>query len=72
MARRYEIYGALHAALKIERGGRQVLYTVDFVRELAARNHHWSLGEANEWIARYQSFLRDCSTEDGERKKYFL
>ncbi|MFG1172183.1 DNA polymerase V [Erwiniaceae bacterium CAU 1747] len=72
MPRNDEIPIAFKKSITREANGRRVVHTVDFVRELAALNHHWSLKEANRWIEHYQSSFRDISTEEGERRIFFL
>ncbi len=72
MPRYYEIPHAFKNSIKKEPSGRRVVHTVDFVRELAVLNHHWSLKEANRWIEHYQSCFKDISTEEGERRIFFL
>jgi len=72
MSRRYEIPYAFRNSIKIEPSGRRIVTTADFVRELAAINHHWSLKEANRWIENYQHGFKDISTEEGERRTFFL
>ena len=72
MPRNYEIPFAFKNSIAIESSGRRIVRTEDFVRELAALNHHWSLREANRWIEHYQSSFRDISTEEGERRVFQL
>ncbi|WP_034948050.1 hypothetical protein [Erwinia oleae] len=72
MARRYEVHSAFTDSIRVDSRGRQTVSTVDFVRTLAAYNHDWSLREANVWIEHYQSMFRDISTEEGERRTFFL
>jgi len=50
----------------------KVVTTARFVQELAKVNHFWSLQEANDWIAKHQSFFRDYTDGHGEEKRYFL
>ena len=72
MSRRYEIPYAFRNSIVIEPSGRRIVRTVDFVRELAALNHDFSLRDANIWIEHYQSSFRDISTEEGERRIFQL
>ena len=72
MARRDDVPLAFRASIKIETSGRRTVAPADFVSELAAVNHHWSLAEANRWIEHYQSTFRDVSTEEGERRTFQL
>lgn len=71
MLRRYEIPIAFRAAIKHEHG-RRTVSTVDFVAELAALNHNYTLKQANHWIEHYQSSFRDVSQEEGERRIFQL
>jgi len=72
MSRRYEIPYAFRNSMVIEPSGRRILRTVDFVRELALINHHWSLKQANLWIEHYQHGFTDISTEEGENRTFFF
>ncbi|MFG1172180.1 DNA polymerase V [Erwiniaceae bacterium CAU 1747] len=72
MPRYYEIPIAFKNSIVHEPNGRRIVRTADFVRELAALNHHWSLKEANRWIEHYQSSFKDVSTEEGERRTFQL
>jgi len=72
MSRRYEIPYAFRSSIKIEASGRRTVTTADFVQQLALINHHWSLKEANRWIEHYQHGFKDISTEEGERRTFFL
>lgn len=72
MPRYYEIPIAFRNSIVHELGGRRIVRTTDFVRELAALNHHWSLKEANRWIEHYQCSFKDVSTEEGERRTFQL
>lgn len=72
MPRYYEIPIAFRNSIVHEPGGRRIVRTTDFVRELAALNHHWSLKEANRWIEHYQCSFKDVSTEEGERRTFQL
>lgn len=72
MARYSDIGVAFSRAVKQEPNGRQVVASVDFVRELETLNHHWSLSQANAWIERYQTYFRDYTPHEGEDRCYFM
>lgn len=72
MPRYNEIPIAFRNSMVVEPSGRRILRTVDFVRELAAINHHWSLKQANVWIEHYQHGFTDISTEEGESRTFFF
>lgn len=72
MGRRDDIPLAFRESIKVEASGRRTVATADFVKGLAAVNHHWTLKEANQWIEHYQSTFRDVSTEEGERRTFQL
>lgn len=72
MARREDIPAAFRSSIKIAENGRRTVATVDFVEALAHVNYDWSLAEANRWIEHYQSSFRDISTEEGERRTFYL
>ena len=72
MGRVYEIHTAFNSSIKVARNGRRTVTTADFVVSLAVVNHSWSLAEVNRWIEHYQSMFKDVSTEEGERRTFFL
>ena len=72
MGRRYEIPGALRAAIKREPNGRQTVSTQDFVTQLAKVNWNWSLHEANQWIEHYVTTFKDISPNEGENRLFML
>lgn len=72
MGRSYEIPIAFSASVKVDPKGKRTVETVDFVRELALRNHHFTLREANIWIEHYQSTFKDISTQEGDRRTFML
>jgi len=72
MARECEKNGAFDSAIKRSPQGRLTVTSVDFAAELARRNWHLSLREANEWIEFYARTYTDISTEEGENRTYFL
>ena len=71
MPRRYEIETAFTAAIKIEPNGRRTATTRDFVHELEKVNWHWSLSEANRWIAAHTRTFRDITDHEGEDRTWF-
>lgn len=72
MPRRYEIDAAFKQAIKINEKGRRTVTTEDFVAELAKRNWHWGLREANHWIEIYVNTFHDVSTVEGEARTFAL
>lgn len=72
MPRDYEIPIAFKNSIKVAASGRRTVSTVDFVAELAALNHNYTLKQANQWIEHYQSSFRDVSQEEGERRIFQL
>ncbi|WP_208864874.1 DNA polymerase V [Erwinia sp. LJJL01] len=72
MGRRDDIPAAFRASIQISANGRRTVATEDFVAALAQVNYEWSLKQANEWIEHYQHSFRDISTEEGERRTFYL
>ena len=72
MPRRYEIDDAFKHAIKISSKGRRTVTTEDFVAELAKRNWHWELREANRWIEIYVNTFSDVSTVEGDARTFAL
>jgi len=68
MARTSDIKAAFCAAVQLNPKGYQCLRTADFVRELGARNWHFSMADANEWIAYNQKFFVDKTTDFSENR----
>lgn len=72
MAKYSDIGTAFSAATRREPNGRLVVTTVDFVRELEAVDHHWTLDRANRWIAQHQTYFRDYTPHEGDDRCYFM
>ncbi|BDH46374.1 hypothetical protein TUM12370_24180 [Salmonella enterica subsp. enterica serovar Choleraesuis] len=72
MPRYYEIELAFRAAIVIEPNGRKTVSTCDFVRELAARNWHYSLRDANRWIENSVDTFKDVSPHEGEERLFMV
>lgn len=72
MARYYEIPLAFKSSITIEPGGRRIVRTEDFVRELAKINHHFTLEQANRWIENYQSSFSDITPDNGENRVFHM
>ncbi|MCC3745340.1 DNA polymerase V [Rouxiella badensis] len=72
MAREYEKGGAFDSAIKRSPQGRLTVTTVDFAAELAKRNWHLSLREANQWIENNICTFKDISTQEGEERTFAL
>lgn len=72
MPRYHEIPVAFKKSITTDPAGRRIVRTEDFVRELAALNHHFTLRQANQWIEHYQSSFSDISTEEGEKRTFHM
>ncbi|MCC3747223.1 DNA polymerase V [Rouxiella badensis] len=72
MARECEKSGAFDSAVKSSPQGRLTVTTVDFVAELAKRNWHLSLRDANKWIENNICTFMDISTNEGEERTFVL
>lgn len=71
MPRKSDIHSAFVAAIQQNPKGYQCLHTYDFIRELRARNWHFSERDANEWIKYYQPDFTDKTT-DGTDNHYWI
>ena len=72
MPRQSDIHSAFVAAIQQNPQGYQCLHTNDFIRELRARNWHFSQADANEWIERYQPDFADRTTDLSENRLWIL
>jgi len=72
MPRKSDIKAAFTAAIQLNPKGYQCLHTEDFIRELRARNWHFSQKDANEWIERYQEFFVDKTPDDNQNRLWML
>lgn len=72
MPRRFDIHAAFVAAVQQNPKGYQWLRTDDFIRELCARNWHFSQADANEWIQRYQEFFVDKTPGHGDNRLWMM
>ncbi len=72
MPRKSDINAAFTAAIQLNPKGYQCLHTEDFIRELRARNWHFSQKDANEWIERYQEFFVDKTPDDNQNRLWML
>ncbi|TCB97408.1 hypothetical protein E0L21_23250 [Kosakonia quasisacchari] len=72
MPRQYEIHTAFVASIQQNPKGYQYLRTADFIRELAARNWHFSQEDANTWIEQYQTDFVDKTTDFSENRLWML
>ena len=72
MPRQSDIHSAFVAAIQQNPKGYQCLHTNDFIRELRARNWHFSQADANEWIERYQPDFADRTTDLSENRLWIL
>lgn len=66
-----DIHTAFVTAVQLNSKGYQYLRTADFIRELNARNWHFSEREANAWIERNQLDFID-KTPDFCEKRYLV
>ncbi|MBM6634527.1 hypothetical protein JTF12_09275 [Leclercia adecarboxylata] len=71
MPRKSEINAAFTAAIQLNPKGYQCLHTEDFIRELRARNWHFTQADANEWIEQYQTCFVD-KTPDGSQNRLWM
>ncbi|WP_409248003.1 hypothetical protein [Enterobacter hormaechei] len=71
MPRKSDIHSAFVAAIQLNPKGYQCLRTDDFIRELRARNWHFTPDDANDWIERYQPDFTDKTT-DGTDNHYWI
>ncbi|POP44916.1 hypothetical protein CHU32_13605 [Superficieibacter electus] len=72
MPRRYEIDIAFSAAVMKNPKGYLWLRSDDFIRELRARNWHFTQAEANKWIERYQPDFVDKTPDLSENRYWIL
>lgn len=72
MPRQSDIHSAFVAAVQQNHKGFQCLRTDDFIRELRARNWHFSQADANDWIERYQECFVDKTPDDSENRLWML
>ncbi|HFT7524737.1 hypothetical protein ACVGWB_15560 [Enterobacter mori] len=71
MPRKSDIHSAFVAAIQLNPKGYQCLRTDDFIRELRARNWHFTPDDANAWIERNQPGFADKTT-DGSDNRYWI
>lgn len=71
MARKSDLRAAFVAAVHKNQKGYQCLRTADFIRELRARNWHFTESDANDWIERYQAGFVD-KTPDGSPNRLWI
>lgn len=72
MPRKSDIRAAFVAAIQQNPKGYQCLHTDDFIRELRARNWHFSQVDANGWIERYQPDFADKATDASDNRYWIL
>lgn len=72
MPRQYEIHAAFVAAVQCNPKGYKCLRTADFIRELNARNWHFSERDANDWIERYQPYFVDKTPDVSDNHLWML
>lgn len=72
MPRKSEIHSAFVAAIQLNPKGYQCLRTEDFIRELRARNWHFTPDDANDWIKYYQPDFTDKTPDSSENRYWIL
>jgi len=72
MPRKSDIHSAFVAAIQLNPKGYQCLRTDDFIRELRARNWHFTPNDANDWIERYQEFFVDKTPDDSSNRLWMM
>ena len=72
MPRRSDIHVAFVAAIQLNPRGYRCLRTDDFIRELRARNWHFTPDDANEWIERYQEFFVDKTPDNSQNRLWMM
>ena len=72
MPRKSDIHSASVAAIQLNPKGYQCLRTDDFIRELRARNWHFTPDDANDWIERYQEFFVDKTPDDRPNRLWMM
>ena len=72
MPRLSDVNSAFVAAVQLNPKGYRCLRTNDFLRELRARNWHYTHEEANAWIERYQSDFLDKTPDFSENRYWIL
>jgi len=70
--RRFDTHSAFVDAIQQNPKGYQWLHIEDFIRELRARNWHFSQADANEWIERYQTFFVDKTADNSQNRLWML
>ncbi|HID4047299.1 TPA: hypothetical protein ACXE9F_003804 [Pluralibacter gergoviae] len=72
MPRQSDIKAAFVAAVQLNPKGYQYLRTADFVRELGTKHWHFSMQEANDWIAYHQIFFVDKTPDFSENRLWMM
>lgn len=72
MPRKSDVRTAFVAAIQRNPKGYQYLRTEDFIRELNARNWHFSERDANDWIEQYQTDFVDKTTDFSDNRLWML
>ena len=72
MPRLSDIHSAFVAAIQLNPKGYQCLRTDDFIRELARVHWHFSQGDANDWIERYQKFFVDKAPDVCQNRLWMM
>lgn len=72
MPRNADIKTAFLRNVEIININSQVVNTSDFVKELEKINHHFTRGQANEWIAYYQPSWMEFADEGNDLKRFSL
>ncbi|WP_436879188.1 hypothetical protein [Escherichia coli] len=72
MPRKSDLSAAFVAAVHKNPKGYQCLRTADFIRELRARNWHFTEADANDWIERYQAGFVDKTPDDSPNRLWIM
>ena len=72
MPRTHDIHTAFVSSIQINPKGYRYLRTSDFLRELRARNWHFTERDANDWIERHQPYFVDKTTDFSENRLWML
>ncbi|ANR77019.1 hypothetical protein BBB57_01350 [Kosakonia sacchari] len=72
MPRQPDVRSSFVAAVQLSQKGYKCLRTADFIRELNARNWHFSERDANDWIERYQPYFVDKTPDVSDNRLWML
>ncbi|HBR0888200.1 TPA: hypothetical protein L9K36_004326 [Klebsiella pneumoniae] len=72
MLRQSDIREAFVTSISVNPKGYRYLRTADFMRTLQDKGIHFSGGEANRWIERYQTYFVDKTTDESENRLWMM